>query len=69
MNFDEELTGIDPELEEIDPAIVRQFDQSAFTGFSFVNVEMFHQVSGRDVDTADTAESKSLAEVRACEDK
>mmetsp|Transcript_30723 Transcript_30723/g.92115 ORF Transcript_30723/g.92115 Transcript_30723/m.92115 type:complete len:781 (+) Transcript_30723:192-2534(+) len=70
LNFDEEFTEIDPELEVINPQIVRQFDQQQFDGFSFVNIETFADVTGTtgDDDVARSAAAPaSLADTLAVE--
>lgn len=42
-NFDLEFTSVDPHLSPVDANIVRQFDQSQFKGFSFVNNELLEE--------------------------
>eukprot|EP00041_Stephanoeca_diplocostata_P027565 m.760612 g.760612 ORF g.760612 m.760612 type:complete len:786 (+) comp23200_c2_seq1:185-2542(+) len=42
-NFDLEFTSVDPQLSPVDANIVRQFDQSQFLGFSFVNSELLDE--------------------------
>jgi hypothetical protein len=56
-------------LEDINPAIVRQFDQAQFAGFSFVNMETFADFEGGDMIPGGASHLTSLAETKAAEDR